>query len=161
MKTCWIFLLFSFSIPALALSGGMEKATVHAMRKAPCMEAQSASRGAGVLAGIAGTSDLGGNECIEYEIRTEKVSYVIRPNRAILLLLGGDVSIKLAGSELLLRTNESLKDIRCSVLAMTLRSEAEKREREREREASRPYPQRCYTESGREFPCPDDAEDVR
>jgi hypothetical protein len=94
------------------------------------------------------------NECIEYELRTGKVIYTIRPHRAILLLLGGDVAIKLAGSELLLRTSESVKDIRCSVFAMSLRSEAEKKERERER--GRPISTRCYTESGREIFCPDE-----
>jgi hypothetical protein len=125
------------------------------------MESQSTSRGGGILAGIAGTSGTGANECTEYELRTEKVSYIIRPGRAILLLLGGDVSIKLAGSELLLRTSDSPKDIRCSVLAMTLRTEVEKKERERDRESSREFPSRCYTESGREILCPGESDALR
>jgi hypothetical protein len=147
MKTYWIFALLLASIPTFALSGGMQKATVHAMRKVPCLETQSSGRGE-ALAGIVGGSSPA-NECIEYELRTEKVSYIIRPHRAILLLLGGDVSIKLAENELLLRTNEPGKDIRCAVLSMSLRSEAEKRERRRDS-------QRCYAESGREIPCPDE-----
>jgi hypothetical protein len=151
MKICWILALLCCSIPTFALRGGMEKATVHSMRKVPCMESQNTA-GNRLLSGLAGSSS-GGGECIEYELRTEKVSYIIRPRHAILLLLGGDVSIKLADNELLLRTSESVKDIRCAVLAMSLRSDAEKKERERER--SRPAPMRCYAESGREVLCPD------
>jgi hypothetical protein len=150
MKICWILALLGCSIPTFALRGGMEKATVQAMRKVPCMESQSTGR-SGFLSGLAGSSS-GGGECIEYELRTEKVSYIIRPHRAILLLLGGDVSIKLADNELLLRTTESVKDIRCAVVAMSLRSDAEKKDRERNR--SRPAPTRCYAESGREILCP-------
>jgi hypothetical protein len=37
MKICWILALFCCSTPLFGLSGGMEKATVHAMRKVPCM----------------------------------------------------------------------------------------------------------------------------
>jgi hypothetical protein len=132
----------------------MEKATVHAMRKVPCMEIQSTGR-AGMLSGlVTGPSSGGVNECIEYELRTEKVSYIIRPHRAILLLLGGDVSIKLADNELLLRTSEAAKDIRCAVLAMSLRSEVEKRERR-----EHPAPQSCYAESGRQISCLDESVD--
>ena len=117
MKICWILALLGCSIPTFALRGGMQKATVQAMRKVPCTGTESQSTGRnGFLSGLAGSSS-GGGECIEYELRTEKVSYIIRPHRAILLLLGGDVSIKLADNELLLRTTESVKDIRCAVLA--------------------------------------------
>jgi hypothetical protein len=149
MKTYWILALLLSSIPTFALRGAMEKATVHAMRKVPCMETQSTGRG-GILAGLAGGAGSGGgvNECIEYELRTEKVSYIIRPHRAVLLLLGGDVEIKLADSELLLRVNEGGKDIRCSVVAMSMRTEAEKREKAHLRS--------CFAESGREVPCPED-----
>jgi hypothetical protein len=95
---------------------------------------------------------------MEYELRTDKVSYIIRPRHMILLLLGGNVSIRLAGGQLLLHTDESPKDIRCDVLAMSLRSEQEKREQdkewERERERTRPYAPGCYAESGEEIPCP-------
>lgn len=149
MKTCWILALLCCSVPVFAVRGGMEKATVHAMRKVPCMEAQGPNHG-GFLAGLTGSSDAA-NECIEYELRTGKVIYTIRPHRPILLLLGSDVAIKLAGSELLLRTSESVKDIRCSVLVMSLRSVAEKKDKDRE--LSRPT-SRCYTESGREIFCP-------
>jgi len=152
MKTCWILVLLCSSLPALALSGGMEKATVQSMRKVPCMETQSTGHGGFISGLLDGGSPGMVNECIEYELRTDKVSYIIRPNRAILLLLGGNVLIKLADSELLLRTSNAPKDIRCAVLAMSLRSEAEKRDRERER--ARPAPPRCYTESGQEIPCP-------
>jgi hypothetical protein len=152
MKICWTLVLLCGCIPAFALSGGMQKATVHAMRKVPCMEPQSTGRG-GVVSGLVFGGGGGAvNECIEYELRTEKVSYIIRPHHAILLLLGGDVSIKLAENELLLRTSEAVKDIRCAVLAMSLCSEAEKRERERS------APQRCYAESGRQISCRDESE---
>jgi hypothetical protein len=160
MKTCWILVLLCFAIPssaipASALSGNMLRATVHAMRKVPCTEIT----GAPVRGGFGGATE---EWCLEYELRTESVSYVIRPHHMILLLLGGDVSIRLAGGQLLLHTNESPKDIRCDVLAMTLRSEQEKQERdkdrEREREHNRPYAPGCYNESGTEIPCqPSDA----
>jgi hypothetical protein len=147
MKIFYILVLLCCSVPALALRGGMEKATVQAMRKVPCTEVQSSSHGGHLAELLAGNSNNVG-ECVEYELRTEKVSYIIRPHRAVLLLLGGDVSIKLADSELILHTNDGVKDIRCAVLAMTLRSEAEKQERNRAH--------RCYAESGREIPCPNE-----
>lgn len=146
MKICWILVLFACSVPAYAIHGSMEKATVHAMRKISCAESQGTGR-PGILAGLVG-ENTGDGDCVEYVIRTEKVSYVIRPHRPVLLLVGGDVSIKLADSELILHINDAVKDIRCSVIAMSLRSEAEKAERERT--------PRCYAESGRQISCPDE-----
>ena len=158
MKNCWmlvllwvmrigcILALLCSTNPALALSGVTEKATVHAMRNVPCM-AQA----------------IDSDECIEYELRTGKVSYIIYPRRAILLEVGGDVVIRLAGNELMLRPSGAAKEIRCDVIAMMLRSEQEKKEqelewerdrkRERESQPSRYYPRGCYTESGIEISC--------
>jgi hypothetical protein len=101
---------------------------------------------------------LGDEECTEYELRTGKVSYIIHPRHAILLELGGDVAIRLAGNELLLRTGGAVKEIRCDVLGMMLRSEQEKQEKERERERSiqptrRYAPPGCYTDAGMEISC--------
>lgn len=150
MKTCWILTLLCCSLPALALSDGMEKATVHSMRKVPCMDTPEATRVA-ILSNLANVpQDTASGDCVEYELRTEKVSYVIRPRRSILLLLGASVSIKFAPRELLVRTPDVPKDIRCDVLAMTLRTAAEKSERRRDRQS----PMRCY-EFGREIRCPD------
>ena len=152
MKTCWILTLLCCSLPALALGGEMEKATVHSMRKVPCMDAAPQAARLGVLSNlVGGPSDIGG-ECVEYELRTEKVSYVIRPHRPILLLLGGNVSIKFASSELLLRTAGAPKDIRCAVLAMSLRAAAEKAEQRSAHNYQSPV--RCF-EAGREIRCPD------
>jgi len=154
MRKCWIFALLCCVIPgcatpAGAVMGAMEKATVHAMRKVPCMDSPGGGRpGFGGGGGVP--------ECTEYELRSAKVSYRIRPRRSILLLLGGDVSIKLAGDQLLLHSNESVKDIHCDVLEMWLNSEEDKREQEKawERERDRSYnPQPCYSASGRETPC--------
>ena len=60
---------------------------------------------------------------------TERVRYVIRPRIAILLLLGDDVYIRLAGDQLLLRTSEAPKDVHCAVLSMTLRGKRRRRGR--------------------------------
>jgi hypothetical protein len=160
MKTFWIFALLCCSLPAFALSGGMEKASVHAMRKVSCTDAQTPGRG-GFLSGLAngGNSPDIPNDCVEYELHTDKVSYIIRPHRVILLPLGGDVLIKLAGDGLILRISAEVKDLRCDVLAMTLRSEQDRREREkewereREAEGGRQYPPGCYTGTGTEIPC--------
>lgn len=148
MKPFRIFVLLCCSFPAFALHGGVQKATVYAMRKVPC-EVQGQGNSGFLVGGRA-------NDCTEYELRTAKVDYIIRPRHDILLLLGSDVSIRLANSELLLRTTDSAKDIRCQVLAMTLRSEVERRERNRERD-SRPI---CYSEAGREILCPEEVEPV-
>jgi hypothetical protein len=149
-----------------ALSGSPERATVHAMRKVPCMEAQVPGIGeilavsSGPDGGSVATGGPVAGECIEYELRTGKVSYVIHPHRAILLEVGGQVSIKLSGKQLLLQASGAAKEIRCDVLSMTLRSEQEKREQEkeweRENQPSRHYPSGCYTESGMEFSCGED-----
>lgn len=166
VKICCILALICSAPPALALNGSMERATVHAMRKVPCMEAQVS--GSGEILAVnsgpdAGSVAAGGpvaGECIEYELRTGKVSYVIHPRRAILLEVGGQVSIKLAGKQLLLVASGGAKEIHCDVLSMTLRSEQEKREQEkeweRENQPSRHYPSGCYTESGVEFSCDGD-----
>ncbi len=148
MKIGWILALLCCNIPSFALHGAMEKATVNAMRKVPCVEIQS-SGGGGMLSGFAGVPGGTVDECVEYELRTNKVSYIVRPHRTILLMLGADVSIKLAESELLLQIREGAKEIRCVVISMSLRSEAEKRE------GNRPYPRNCYAESGRQIPCPE------
>jgi hypothetical protein len=134
----------------------MEKAVVSAMRKVPCMEVQASAGHHGVISGIIGNGPVGG-ECIEYEVRTEKVSYVVRPRLAILLLLGSDVFIKLANDELLLRTGEAPKDIHCAVIAMSLRSE----EREKEAKKERRHPSICLSDSGSEVPCSEDPEPFR
>ncbi len=158
MKSCWILALLCCTLPAFALSGGMEKASVQAMRKVPCPG--TAGRGGfppGLVNGSSGPDNI--SECVEYELYTGKVSYIIRPHRAILLLLGGDVFIKLAGDQLILHTSAAPKYIHCAVLAMTLRSEDEKREkekeweREREAERRRYYPPSCFNETGTEVPC--------
>jgi hypothetical protein len=150
MKTCWILALLCCTVPGLALGAGLQKAKVHAMRKVHCTTQNTG----GILATIVGSGD-GESECFEYELRTEKVTYFIRPNRAILLLLDSDVSIRLAGNELLLHTSESVKDIRCNVISMSLRSDSEKKERNYQDS------RRCRTESGKEIPCSDEPEDVR
>ncbi len=150
MRPRLILALLCCTIPALALSGGLEKATVHAMRKVPCAQGQSSSHGgffSGLASATGGPGEIG--ECIEYELRTAKVSYIVRPNRAVLLLLGGDVSIKLAGGELFLRTSEAPRQLRCAVLAMSLLSDVEKAEG-----GDPPLP-RCYSRSGTEAPCPE------
>lgn len=148
MKTCWILVLLCAGFPAFALSGGMQKAVVHAMRKSPCTEGQSDAGHHGVISGIIGTGTFS-NQCIEYELLTNTVRYVIRPHVAILLLLGDDVYIKLAGDELLLRSSEAPKDIRCSVLSMSLRSDEDENEARREWNRSSV----CRSESGEEVPC--------
>jgi hypothetical protein len=145
MKTCCILVLLCCAIPALALSGNMEKATVHSMRKVPCAEAQTSGRG-GFFSGLANSGVGMPGECVEYELHTAKVVYIIRPNRNILLLLGGDVSIKLAGDELLMRTPDAPKDVRCSVVGMSLLTDVNKSELTRTRV--------CLNEDGREITCP-------
>ena len=149
MKTCWILALLCCSLPAFGLSRGMEKAIVHSMRKVPCIDIPETARVDLHSNLVATPPDIGG-ECVEYELRTEKVSYVIRPRRRILLLLGGDVSIRFATNELLLRTADLTKDVRCDVLSMSLRTAAETSERRRDRQP----PERCY-EAGHEIRCPD------
>ncbi len=176
MKTGWISALLRIKLgciialicsaaPALALNGDMERATVHAMRKVPCMEARlagseeslaiSAAPEGGSMA-IVGPST---GECIEYELRTAKVSYIVHPHHAVLLEVGGEVSIKLAGKQLILQAGAA-KEIHCDVRSMTLRSEQEKREQQKEWERgnrpSRHYPSGCYDESGTEFSCAGD-----
>ncbi len=164
-KICCILVLICSTIPALGLNGSMERATVHAMRKVPCTEARAAGNG-GMMAVSAGPDGVpvasgapvaSAGECIEYELRTGKVSYVIHPHRAILLEVGGEVSIKLAGKQLILQTGDAAKEIHCDVRSMTLRSDQEKREQEKEWERdnqpSRQYPSGCYNESGTEFSC--------
>ncbi len=166
-KFCCILVLICSTTPVLALNGSMERATVHAMRKVPCTEARAAGNveimavNSGSDPGPVATAPVASaGECIEYELRTGKVSYVIHPHRAILLEVGGEVSIKLAGKQLILQTGAAAKEIHCDVRSMTLRSDQEKREQEKEwerdNEPRRHYPSGCYNESGTEFSCGED-----
>jgi hypothetical protein len=157
MKFCWILVLLCSSFPAFALSGGMQKAVVQAMRKSPCADTQSSPGHHGVISGILGAATPG-NDCVEYVLLTERVRYVIRPRVAILLLLGDNVYIKLAGDQLLLRTSEAPKDVRCAVLSMTLRGSEED---ENEARNERRRPSVCLSESGDEVPCSTDPEAFR
>lgn len=150
MKIWPILLLVSMTVPALAVSGEMQKATVHSMRKVPCLDSPSAVNPYAYGAAITGVPAVTGvGDCVEYELRTAKVSYVIQPRRTILLLVGGDVSIKLAGGNLLLQTSESNKDIRCDVLSMTLLSEVERKENQ-----NHAPPPLCVDQIGRVVACP-------
>ncbi len=159
MKTCWILALLCASLPAFALGGGMERAVVSAMRKVPCGDTKSRPQhnqaptdittddpeGDGPLDNAA----VAAGQCMEYQLRSEKVRYVVRPRRAILLLLGSDVYIKLVEDELLLRTSEAPKDIHCDVVSMSLRSEEQEREARKEDR----QPPVCLNESGLAVPC--------
>lgn len=155
MKRFLIFVLLCCPLPALAYSGGMEKAIVHSMRKVSCMDAPrlpspQMNPMSGYFAPPSDPAPAPGGDCVEYELRTDKVTYTIRPRHPILLLVGASVAIKLAVNELVVRAPDAAKDIRCSVVAMSLRSETEKAER---RDRSHPPAVRCF-ESGREILCP-------
>ncbi len=170
MKIVWIFalrctmigcilVLIGSTTPAFALTGGMERATVHSMRMVPCMAEVADGDETLALNTSPSLPPLTG-DCVEYELHTSKVRYVIHPHHAILLEVGGEVSFKLDGNRLILLTSGGAKEIRCDVLSMTLRSDDENREKEkeweRERQPSRDYPSGCYTESGTEFSCAED-----
>ncbi len=166
MKTCWmvvlrcamrtgcILALLCSAYPAVALGGGTQTAIVHAMRNVSCTGDQGSSAEIYYYPHAIPEDPA---MCIEYELRTGKVSYFIHPRRAILLQVGGEVVIRLAGNELLLRTSGAAKEIRCEVLAMTLRSEQEQKEKdwewERRTQPRRDFLRGCYTEAGIEISC--------
>ncbi len=169
LKFCCMLSLICSTSSALALNGEMERAVVRSMRKVPCMATAgmeallaSSAPGYGPVPASAGpeagpvTGSVTG-QCIEYELHTGKVSYVIQPRHAILLEVGGEVAIKLVGKNLILQPAGLAKEIHCDVLSMTLRSDEEKKEKdkewERENQPSRHYTTGCYTESGIEFNC--------
>jgi hypothetical protein len=139
LRYALFLLLLCAAIPAFAVRDGGEKATVYAMRKLPC--SQVLPQMTGYPAMPRGADD---HECVEYELHTAKVTYIIVPRREVLLLVGSEVNIRMASSELLVHTQDSAKDIRCSVVSMSLRSESE----QRQSSAS------CYSESGRPIACP-------
>jgi hypothetical protein len=156
MKSGWMVVLLGLGIvggisctPAAALSGGMEKAVVQAMRRVPCAEGQSGEHNK-VVSAIAGAG--GDGTCMEYQLHTARVSYVIRPRVAVLLHLGDDVYIKLFKDELLLRTGQAPKDIRCSVLSMKLRGDSDAEEKEVRR-----HPAICLSETGEAVACTEDS----
>ena len=144
-----------FCSPAAALSGGMQKAVVHAMHKVPCAGGQGSASHKGILADLAGVGGSA-NECIEYQLLTDKVTYVIRPRVAILLMLGDDVYIKLAGDQLLLHTAQAPTDIHCSVLSMRLRGDEDGEGRDERHQA-----RLCFSDDGAETPCPEQSADFR
>ena len=143
-----LFVLCCCALPALGLAGGMERAIVHVMRKVPC---EDSGQGRGLPPGMA-TPMVAANEggCLEYELRTKKVSYVIRPHKQVLLMVGEEVMIRLAVSELIVSSPGLPKEVRCGVHSMMLLTEAEREER---RERERPVIVRCY-ENGQLAPCP-------
>jgi hypothetical protein len=155
MKRCWMVVLLGLGIaggifctPAAALSGGMEKAVVRAMRRVQCTEGQTGEHNK-VITALVGAG--GDGTCMEYQLHTARVSYVIRPRVAILLKLGDNVYIKLFKDELILHTGQARKDIRCSVLSMRLRGDgAEDKEMLRR-------PAICLSETGEAVACTADS----
>jgi hypothetical protein len=148
MKLFCTFVLLCSSAFAVQ---AMEKATVYSMHKVPCegsMPVAGMPQQPGMPPIIMGGD---GRECTEYELRTAKVSYIIRPRHEVLLMLGGEVLIRLAQSELLVLSSNSPKEIHCAVLAMSLRSETERRERDRSRVSHTV----CFDEQGRVVRCPE------
>ncbi|MDR3762566.1 MAG: hypothetical protein P4M01_00570 [Acidobacteriota bacterium] len=151
MKLRRVLLLSSvfvcFALPAWAVNGNMEKAVVFAMHKVPCPDDPQAMRSA-QLATALGGHEVGG-DCMEYELRTEKVSYVIRPHNSVLLLLGSSVTIRPIRGDLILHSGDQPKDVRCQVMSMTLRTEAERKSRQKQAQA----PARCF-DGAVEIACP-------
>ncbi len=142
-----VFVFVSFALPALAVSGNMEKAMVFSMRKVPCPDAQAMR---GVQMSPMMGRDMGG-DCMEYELRTDKVSYVIRPRNSVLLLLGSSVMIRPVRGELAMRSSDQPKEIRCLVMSMTLRTEAERNTRQKQVQYQPPV--RCF-DGAVEIACP-------
>jgi hypothetical protein len=146
-RCCLLVVLCCCALPAFGLAGGMERAIVHVMRKVPCEDS-----GQGLPPGMAAQpmAAAGEGSCLEYELRTKKVSYVIRPHKQVLLMVGEEVMIRLAINDLIVSSPWLPKDVRCSVHSMMLLTEAEREER---RERERPVIVRCY-EDGQPTPCP-------
>ena len=145
-----VFVFVSFALPALAVSGNMEKAMVFAMRKIPCPDNPQAMRSASVAAMFGGEVN---GDCMEYELRTEKVNYVIRPRNSVLLLLGSTVTIRPMRGELVLRSSDLPKEVRCAVMSMVLRTEAERTARQKQAQMQAQAPARCY-DGAVEIACP-------
>jgi chorismate synthase len=92
-----------------------------------------------------------GGECLEYELRTKKVSYVVRPHKQVLLMVGEEVTIRLAISDLIVSSPGLPREVKCSVHSMVLLSEAERNERRQQQQ--QPVILRCY-DNGQAVPCP-------
>lgn len=150
MKRCCLFLILCFALPAFGLAGGMERAIVHVMRKVPCEGSAAFQAPPMGMGGVqAGTST--GGDCLEYELRTKKVSYVVRPHKQVLLMVGEEVTIRLAISELLVSSPGLPREVKCSVHSMVLLSEAERNDRRQQQQ--QPVILRCY-DNGQAVPCP-------
>lgn len=136
----WTFVLLCPSLPALALSGNVEQATVTSMHRVACQPVQTL-----ISTGQHGeAANAPREDCVEYELRTATVSYIVRPRSPVLLLLGSNVSLRVVKDKLMLRTAETPREIHCAVVAMSL---LEGEERPQRRAPA------CLNSLGEEIPC--------
>ena len=170
MKTCWILVLLCVmqdrlhSCPALRCDsrGRTERRHGKSNRPLPCerFPAWTTQRTCPVPTAAAAPRSRRRATASSTSFAPARSATIIHPRRAILLWLGGDVAIRLAGNELILRTGGAVKRDSLRRDLHDLRSEQEKKEKEREQEWEREQPSLvaitrpgCYTESGIEISC--------
>lgn len=92
-----------------------DKALVTSMRTVPCAARPSFMT---MMAGAA-AADVS-YSCTEFTLRTDRVQLRVRPRKDVLLPVGDMVAVKLSNKEVLVRLDDTTKDIRCEAIEMTL-----------------------------------------
>jgi hypothetical protein len=108
-----------------------QKGTVIRMKMAQCMATSSG----GFLAALSGQAPVAsGDTCPEYTLVSDRVVYVVVAKSSNELIpLADDLEIRLQKNEILVHLDDTTKEIRLSVRAMTLRDEWQREELERQR----------------------------
>jgi hypothetical protein len=129
---CLLISICILSTMAAAQTRIYQKGTVIRMKMTQCI----ASSGGGFLAALSGQAPVApsGETCPEYTLVSDRVVYVVVAKSSNELIpLGDNLDFRLQKNEILVHLDDTTKEIRLSVRAMTLRPEWERDELDRQR----------------------------
>jgi|1186.fasta_scaffold837176_1 hypothetical protein len=129
---CALISVCLLSAMAAAQTRIYQKGTVIRMKMTQCM----AASGGGFLAALSGQAPVApsGETCPEYTLVSDRVVYVVVAKSSNELIpLADDLDFRLQKNEILVHIDDTTKEIRLSVRAMTLRDEWQREELERQR----------------------------
>src|SRR4051812_22641860 len=124
---CLFIALYCLLGTAAAQTRIYQKGTVIRMKMAECM----ADSGGGFLAALSGQAAVApsGETCREYTLVSDRVVYVVVAKSSNELIpLADDLDFRLQKNEILVHLDDTTKEIRLSVRAMTLRDEWQREE---------------------------------
>jgi hypothetical protein len=129
--SCLLISICLLSALAAAQTRIYQKGTVIRMKMGQCM----ATSGGGILAALSGQAPVAPSHetCPEYTLVSDRVVYVVVAKSSNELIpLADDLDFRLQKNEILVHLDDTTKEVRLSVRAMTLRDEWQREELDRQ-----------------------------